>query len=195
MDTTDKSQEQNMMKVQQCYGLCLYGCHWNCLNFHWWCEWQQRDEFCTETSYLLRFDQMPQNWLDGASPGSRTITIGAWACANRRMRGIHFNALWIKAAYKCSPFTITAKATKLFRAKCGLLLIITTQSWVLLAKEKTEAKIPQKHKWTEWLQQPTGVAEHYLVIIRWNLWVADFLPSKKDRIHSGEPIWMHILSN
>ena len=46
------------------------------------------------------------SWRAGWYLAWQPIAIGVWMCVNGWMRGINCTALWIKALYKCSPFTI-----------------------------------------------------------------------------------------
>ena len=46
------------------------------------------------------------SWWAGWYLAWQPIAVGVWMCVNGWMRGKNYKALWIKALYKCSPFTI-----------------------------------------------------------------------------------------
>ena len=50
------------------------------------------------------------SWRAGCMAADRCCCVNG--CVNRWMRGINCKALWIKALYKCSPFTIYLQLTK-----------------------------------------------------------------------------------
>ena len=56
------------------------------------------------------------SWLVPCLAANRHWCVNV--CVNGWMRGIHCTALWIKALYKCSPFTIYLKHQLLFFCCC-----------------------------------------------------------------------------